>query len=390
MTRPSERYTALVETGELSFDPAQAAGAAALDQIFDALTTPARRRWWQVGRRQLAAAPSLYLHGPVGRGKTRLMDLFVTAIQDYQTQAQMQASQIQAPQVQDQQTGVERVHFHAFMLGIHQRIHALQQAGARGDPMPTLAQEIAARTPLLCFDEFVVNNIADAMILGRLFAALWDQGLTLIATSNFAPDDLYRDGLHRARFLPFIDMMKQHMQIVHVAGAHDYRTLHTGIAQVFFSPLNRQTRVGFEDTYKRLSLDQMGRPHTLQVGNRTLALPWVGSQIAMARFADLCEKPLGAADYLALTREFRAIALDEVPKLTLDLRNEASRFRVLIDTVYEAGMLLILRSAVPVQQLYADAKNPENARVLSRLSEMQGQTYVDRALARLDPDASAP
>jgi len=367
--RPSDIYAERVQAGELTEDPAQREGLAALDQTYEALVAPARRRWWQRGRRRLAAAPSLYLHGPVGRGKSLIMDLFGQAVAE---------------------RGVgERVHFHAFMIGIHQRIHGLQQAGQRGDPMPTIAREIAARTPLLCFDEFVVNNIADAMILGRLFSALWDQGMTLIATSNFAPDDLYRDGLQRERFLPFIDLMKQRMKVIAVQGPRDYRTLQADLAQVYFCPLTIPSRVAFEDAYKRLSLATPGGPGTLQVGTRSLSLPWVGKGVAMARFADLCEKPLGAADYLGLAQEFAALALDEVPLLTTDRRNEASRFRVLIDTLYEAGTLLLLRSAVSPAQLYTDTANPENARVLSRLAEMQGQAYVDRGLARLDPLRSA-
>ena len=364
MKRPSELYNALIQAGHLSPDAAQETGLAALDLIFDSLAPSTQRRWWQVGRRLKPTATSLYLHGPVGRGKSRIMDLFVEA-----------AEAVGA---------VERVHFHAFMLGVHQRIHALQQAGERGDPMPTLAREIAERTSLLCFDEFVVNNIADAMILGRLFEALWDQGLVIIATSNFAPEDLYKDGLHRSRFLPFIDLIGERMQVLAVDGSRDYRTLQRQNAEVFFAPLTPQSRVEFEDAYKRLSLEQVGKPQTIQVGSRSLALPWVNDGVAMARFTDLCEKPLGAADYLALTREFQIVALDEVPQLGPDLRNEASRFRVLIDTFYEAGTMLILRSEVPTDQLYMDAQNPENARTLSRLSEMRGQAYVNRALARLD------
>ena len=370
VTCPSKRYAALVHDAQVTLDPEQALGLAALDALYTALTTPRRGRgrpWWPWGPPTSATAASVYLYGPVGRGKSLIMDVFVDALAGQGA------------------VSVERVHFHAFMLSIHQRIHALQQAGQRGDPMPILAQEITARARVLCFDEFGVNNIADAMILGRLFAALWDQGLTLVVTSNFAPDDLYQDGLQRKRFLPFITLMKQRMQLVSIAGSQDYRTLKADPAQVFFAPLSPETALAFQEAYRGLSLSTPGGPKIVKVGNRSLALPWVGAGVAMARFADLCEKPIGVADYLALTRSFYALALDEVPRLGQDRRNEAARFRVLIDSLYEAGTLLILRSSLPAADLYEEAHRPENARVLSRLSEMQGHAYVNRALARLHP-----
>lgn len=365
MVGPLSLYEDRLAAGTLRDDAAQRAGLDALQGIFDRLFAPARRRWWQLGRRRLAAAPSLYLHGPVGRGKSLVMDLFVEA-------------------AQEQGAGqVERVHFHAFMLKTHQRIHELQQAGERGDPLPTLAAEIAQRTRLLCFDEFVVNNIADAMILGRLFEALWAQGLTLIATSNFEPDRLYEDGLHRSRFLPFIEIIKQRMTLVEVAGPRDYRRLQLELAEVFFAPLNPASRAHFTNAYRRFALDQSGMPSALQVGSRTLSLPWVSGRIAMASFSDLCGRALGAADYLAMTQSYDLIALDRVPILTDDLRNEVSRFKVLIDTLYEAGTLLILRAQAPIDQLHPGQVSTEFSRTLSRLREMQGTAYVERAMKKL-------
>ena len=372
MNRPSEFYAERLAAGDLRSDPAQEAGLAILDQTFDQLVTPARRRWWQLGRRQLASVASVYLHGPVGRGKSLIMDLFVEALKARD----------------DTRAQVRRVHFHAFMLGVHQRIHELQQAGQRGDPMPTLAQEIGGQSQVLCFDEFVVNNIADAMILGRLFEALWQEGLTLVATSNFAPEDLYKGGLHRARFLPFIDLIQQKMRTVSVAGQQDYRTLQSDLSEVFFNPISFASRISFEDAYKRLAYSEPGRPVQMSVGSRQVSLPWATQELAMARFADLCERPLGAADYLALTEQFKGLALDEVPALDDDRRNEASRFKVLIDTLYEAGTLLIMRSAAPIETLYQGAKSVEFSRTISRLQEMRGRAYVDRALERLDQGPS--
>ena len=196
MDGPLDLYDAKLRAGLISDDPAQRLGLQALQATYTHFGAPQRRRWWGLNRSK-QPAPSVYLHGPVGRGKSLIMDLFA------------EAAGALGP--------VERVHFHAFMLNIHSRIHALQQAGQQVDPMVTIAQEIAARTPLLCFDEFVVNNIADAMILGRLFDALWAEGLTLIATSNFAPQDLYKDGLHRSRFEPFIDRLQDQMQVLEIA-----------------------------------------------------------------------------------------------------------------------------------------------------------------------------
>lgn len=363
MTLPSQLYAARLAAGEISDDPAQQAGLEVLDQTYEQLSTP-RRGWWPFRRNSDQTAQSIYLYGPVGRGKSLIMDLFVEAAED--------------------RTRVERAHFHTFMLSIHQRIHARQQGGDRGDPMPSLAKEIAAKTDVLAFDEFVVNNIADAMILGRLFAALWDQGLVVIATSNFAPDELYKDGLHRARFLPFITLMKQRMEVIEVAGARDYRRLQTLGGQIFFSLLSPQSRVGFEDAYKRLAGAEVGKPGSFKVGSRQVALPWIAGKVAMARFADLCERPLGAADYAALTEKFEVLALDQVPVLSDTLRNETSRFKVLIDTLYEAKTLLILRSTKPVDALYEGEISTEFSRTLSRLHEMQGQTYIDSAMKRLE------
>lgn len=363
MLGPLDLYEAKLRSGAIRDDMAQRQGVAALQDVHERLARPVKRQWWALGRRPLASAPSVYLHGPVGRGKSLIMDLFVEAAGDIGT--------------------VERVHFHAFMLSIHQRIHALQRAGERGDPMERLAKEIAARTPVLCFDEFVVNNIADAMILGRLFEALWAEGLTLIATSNFAPTELYKDGLHRSRFEPFIDVIEAQMQIIQVAGARDYRMLQDDLAQVYFLPLNTDSRVAFEDAYKRLAVNHPASPTTLSVGSRQLPLPFVAGPIAMSTFQDLCGRALGAADYLALSQRFTVLALDQVPMLTNDLRNEASRFKVLIDALYEAGTLLILRSAVDVSELSEGPASVEFGRTLSRLQEMRGKAYVDRALARL-------
>ena len=364
---PSHIYATQVAEAGLQRDPDQEAALQSLDRLHSQLRTPVRRRWWwPFGRRRPAQALSLYLHGPVGRGKSLIMDLFAQSLEGGGRG--------------------ERVHFHAFMLDMHQRIHALQHRGVRDDPIPILAQEIAKKTRVLCFDEFVVNNIADAMILGRIFQALWDQGLSIVSTSNFAPDDLYHDGLHRDRFLPFIALIKSKMQIISVAGQWDYRRLHQQLCDVFFTPLNSQTQIDFEDAYKRLAAGEPGKPLALQVGARQLTLPWAAGGVCMARFADLCGRPLGAGDYLALAKQFQVLALDTVPILTPDLRNETSRFKVLIDALYEAGTLLIMRSHSTLDHLYKGGESVEFSRTLSRLQEMRGQTYVARALQRLDPD----
>ena len=363
MPTPSQLYAARLAAGEISDDPAQRAGLAALDRSYKQLCTA--HRGWRIFRSSKdRGTQSVYLYGPVGRGKSMIMDLFVAAAE---------------PRVK-----VQRAHFHAFMLSVHQRIHARQQEGERGDPLPAIAKDIAVEAPVLCFDEFVVNNIADAMILGRLFAALWDEGLLIVATSNFAPGELYKDGLHRTRFLPFIDLMKQRMTLVALEGPRDYRRLQTLGGQVFFTPLSPQSRVGFEDAYKRLTQGEVGKPDSFQVGTRQVALPWVAGQVAMARFADLCERPLGAADYAALTQRFAVLALDQVPVLSDLLRNETSRFKVLIDSLYEAKTLLILRSARTIDALYEGKVGTEFSRTLSRLHEMQGQIYVENSLTRLD------
>ena len=364
MAGPLSLYHDKLEHGQITEDPAQLVALTSLQELYDSIIKPVSRRWWQFGRQKIPAIQSVYLHGPVGRGKSLIMDLFVEAFKQIEL--------------------VKRVHFHEFMLGVHDRIHRLQGKGQGSDPISTIAREIAAETSILCFDEFVVNNMADAMVLSRLFQALWGEGLKLVVTSNFAPSELYKDGLHRTRFEPFIALIEDEMEVVEVAGSRDHRTLMGGPARVFFSPLTMPNRIEFEDTYKRLSLKMRGSPYVLNVSGRAINLPWAGDRVAMATFADLCEQPLGAPDYLTLARQYRAVAVDEVPQLTYELRNEATRFRILIDTLYETGALLILRSTVPAEDLYGVTKDMENKRVISRLMEMQSRTYVDRALARLD------
>ena len=379
MAGPLDLYRQKFEAGEIRDDPGQGAALSALQGLYDGLGAPLRRRWWGWGSTAPPLA-SVYLHGPVGRGKSMVMDLLVLALET------LESGQVRGPQG-TARARVQRVHFHAFMLDVHQRVHRLQQAGAQTDPLLTVAKDLAEQSQVLCFDEFVVNNIADAMILGRLFSALWDQGLILIATSNFAPADLYPDGLHRSRFLPFIDQILARMQVVEVAGAQDHRTLQGAPADLFFAPLTLPNRVAFEDAYKRLSRQPLGGPQTLTPAGRPINLAWVGTGVAMATFNDLCAQPLGAADYGALAETFQALALDEVPPLTFDLRNEATRFRILIDTLYEAGTLLVLRSAVPVEDLYDD-QDTENRRTVSRLKEMRARAYVTRALAKLDQQST--
>ncbi len=373
MAGPLDLYRQKLQAGEIRDDPGQGAALYALQGLYDHLSVSPRRRWWGWGK----AAPlvSLYLFGPVGRGKSMVMDLFVLALE---TLGSGQSRGTQGTQ----RARVRRVHFHTFMLDVHQRVHRLQQAGTQTDPLLTVAQDMAEQSQVLCFDEFVVNNIADAMILGRLFAALWDQGLILITTSNFAPEGLYPNGLHRSRFLPFIDQILAQMQVVAVAGEQDHRTLQGAPADVFFAPLTLPNRVAFEDAYKRLSRQPLGGPQTLTPAGRPIQLAWAGTGVAMATFDDLCAQPLGAADYGALADAFHALAVDEVPRFTFETRNEATRFRVLIDTLYEAGTLLLLRSAVPLEELYDD--DAENRRVVSRLQEMRARPYVTRALAKLD------
>ncbi len=364
---PLERYQALLDAGTIVQDPVQRAVAERLEALARELeqqpapaTEPARGLLGRLmGRTPAPAGPApkgLYIHGGVGRGKSMLMDLFFAEVQ------------IEAKR---------RVHFHAFMLDVQARLHALRQASGKGDPLVQLARALATETRLLCFDEFHVVNIADAMILGRLFESLFAEGVVVVATSNWPPDRLYEDGLNRARFLPFIDLLKERLEIVALDGPVDYRLERLRDLPVYHYPLGPEATAALDGIFKALAEGVEPAPAELEVGLRRLQVPMAAGGVARFGFADLCAQPLGAADYLAIARRYHSVVLDGVPLLTPDRRNEARRFMTLIDALYECRVMLFLSAAAPAAQLYPQGDGAfEFQRTASRLMEMQSRDWL--------------
>ena len=364
-------------TGALKPDPVQDLAAEKLNVLHQALRDyrplghQGALAGWKarlgLARRQEDPPLGLYIYGPVGRGKSMLMDLFFDS----------------APVPREHK---RRVHFHAFMIEVHQRLHAWRQRtkGEEADPIPKLAEEIAAETWLLCFDEFQVSNIADAAILGRLFASLFDDGVVVVATSNRPPDDLYLGGLQRELFLPFIALMKEKLDIIALEGAVDYRLLRLRGRPVYHQPLGEQASRALDEAFAALTEDgedgtsgEPAAPCSLTVQGRKLQVPLASRGVARFTFEELCARPLGAADYLALATHFHTLVLADIPRLDRDRHNEAVRFMTLIDALYEHKVNLICSAAVAPSELYTEGDFAfEFQRTVSRLIEMQCDAYL--------------
>jgi len=363
---PLADYRARRRAGQLESDPAQELAAEKLQSLYNALLhyePAAGRVGWRerlgLARRREEPPQGLYLFGAVGRGKSMLMDLF------FET----------APLPRKR-----RVHFHAFMLEVHDSLHRQRQEGIEGNPLGPLAARIADAAWLLCFDEFHVSNIADAMLLGRLFAALFDLGVVVVATSNEAPGDLYKDGLQRERFLPFIALLQERLDVLELDGVIDYRRNRIQGMTVYHHPLGPDATSALASAFARLTDDAAGAPTTLMAQGRTVAVPRAAKGVASFRFADLCEQPLGAADYLAIATHFHTVIVADIPRMTRDQRNEARRFMTLIDALYEHKTNLICSAAEPPDRLYVSGEGAKDfRRTASRLIEMQSSAYLARA-----------
>jgi cell division protein ZapE len=366
----SAHYAALIAAGEIERDPAQAALVVRLDRLNERLAAYRLARkssslGWLFGNRQKdeTALKGVYVHGEVGRGKTMLMDLF------------FEACPVQRKR---------RAHFHEFMADIHERAHAYRQrlkAGeiAEADPILLTAGDIANESWVLCFDEFHVTDIADAMILGRLFTWLFEHGVVVVATSNVEPDDLYRDGLNRALFLPFIALLKRHMEVVRLSARTDFRLEKLTSVKVWHVPADAAADRALDEAWRRLALGDDGRPRDLIVKGHVVHVPKAARGVARFTFAELCERPLGAIDYLRLAHEFHAIVLDHVPVMAYEQRNEAKRFIALIDTLYDNAVKLVASAAAEPAELYrADEgyEAQEFHRAASRLIEMGSEAYL--------------
>ncbi|MGB7316777.1 MAG: cell division protein ZapE [Planktotalea sp.] len=342
-------YSERVALGELTADPAQELALERLERIRSALAVPVRK-----GLFRKAPPPplGLYLWGGVGRGKSMLMDLFV------------EASPVAA----------RRVHFHAFMQEIHAGMHKARQDGVE-DALKPVAQSVIAAVKLLAFDEMQITDITDAMIVGRLFEMLMDGGVVIVTTSNRVPDDLYKDGLNRQLFLPFIDLLKDRMEVAELASPTDYRQDRMSGSPVYFTPNGPDARAQIEAVWQKLTHGKAA-PHDLFVKGRTVTLPGYHNGVARARFFDLCGAPLGPADYLVIADAARVLVLEDIPRLSRNNFNEAKRFVTLIDALYEARVQLIASAAAQPEMLYVEGEGTfEFERTASRLREMQSADW---------------
>jgi len=349
MTRVKQLYANRLATGLLAPDPAQAEAVARLDALAGALT--ASRGWFGGGARPRG----LYIWGAVGRGKSMLMDLFFEALA-----------------VKDKR----RVHFHDFMLETHAFIFDWRKTG-QGDPIAPAAKRIADDARVLCFDEFHVTQIADAMILSRLFEHLFDRGVTVVATSNRRPSDLYTNGINRELFLPFIRRLEQEVDIIELKAARDYRLERLVAAPVYYAPLGPDADRAMDAAFARLTSGATPSPETLDVAGRKLHVLRQAAGVARFTFDELCKQPLGAADYLTLARHYPTVLVDRVPRMGQDQRTWAARFVTLIDALYESKTKLVMSADTPPDDLYVAGDGAfEFQRTASRLHEMRSAGYL--------------
>ena len=355
--RMTQRYDQLVEAGSLRPDAAQRAAMPLFQPIFDYLSRPVAKTGGLrglLGRSKPEPPPGLYLWGGVGRGKSMLMDLFVSEIGDVPKR---------------------RVHFHAFMQEIHAGLHEARKRGAQ-DALAPVVDKVAAELRLLAFDEMQITDITDAMIVGRLFERLSAAGVAIVTTSNRIPDDLYKDGLNRALFVPFIEMIKSRMVVHELAAETDYRQHRLAGAQVYFTPAGAAAREEMAGIWDELTGHDPGVPLRLPVKGREVVVPRVHNGVGRAGFWDLCGQPLGPGDYLAIAQALRVLMLDDIPYLSASNYNQAKRFVTLIDALYEARVRLIASAAAEPEQLYTEgAGSFEFERTASRLREMQGADW---------------
>jgi cell division protein ZapE len=367
-TGPLPAYQDLIANGSLAADPAQAMAVDRLQDLWERLRDydpgPAPTNGGGLLQRLLRRRHAeeyeptgLYLVGEVGRGKSMLMDLFFDT-------AQVKRK--------------TRIHFHRFMQTVHARFHAYKRAHPDvADPIPPLADQIAADSALLCFDEFQVNDIADAMILGRLFQALFDRGVVVVTTSNTAPDDLFKGQPGRDAFLPFIALIKQRLELLVMNAARDYRRERMRGLRTWQVPADAMSRKELDKAFRRLTGGSLVRPVTLTVMGRDLVVPEASDGVARFDFDSLCNTALGAGDYLAIATRFHTLVLDDIPRLSPDNYDQARRFIVLVDTLYDQRVKLIASAAAPPDQLYQHGKNAKMfERTASRLDEMQSEDWL--------------
>src|SRR5215470_8119938 len=364
----SARYASLIAAGEIERDPAQETVIAKLARLNDRLAIHRLARkssslGWLFGKRADTELKGLYIWGEVGHGKTMLMDLFFAACPVKRKR---------------------RTHFHAFMLDVHERLRVYRNQLkfgeiTDGDPIGLTADDLCAEAWVLCFDEFHVTDIADAMILGRLFTRLLDRGVVVVATSNVEPSELYREGLNRALFVPFIHLLNERLEVVRLDARTDFRLEKLIDVPVWHVPADDAASKALDAAWRRLTGGQQAHAVDLNVQGHLLHVPCAAMGAARFSFHDLCERPLGAADYLRIAHEFHTIVIDRVPVMTYANRNEAKRFIALIDTLYDAGVKLLASAAAKPAELYQGTEGYEVGefkRTASRLIEMGSTEYL--------------
>jgi cell division protein ZapE len=373
-------YQALVSSGAIESDAAQAEVAEAFADLEQRLSRykPLRRQGL-IGRlfadKDAAPPRGLYIHGDVGRGKTMLMDMFF------------------------QQSPVEhkrRAHFHEFMAEVHERIYGFRQNIARGeiadgDVIALTAASIFDHAWLLCFDEFHVTDIADAMILGRLFAKLFELGTVVVATSNVAPDDLYKGGLNRALFLPFIAQISEHMEVLRLDARTDFRLEKLAGVTMWLVPADAAADAALDKAWIKMTGNAPCKPRDISIKGRILHVPCSAHGVARFSFADICEKPLAASDYLRLARDYHTIMIDRIPVMDYAERNAAKRFIALIDTLYDNRVKLMASAEADPLSLYVASEGNEASefkRTSSRLIEMSSESYLALPHGHKDSEAS--
>ena len=351
--RPLAIYESLVTDGGYKVDPAQRKAIEELDRIWMELTAHPVSGWWAKFRgKQRKPVAGLYMWGGVGRGKTWLMDLFFDSLPGKDKQ---------------------RIHFHRFMARVHA---ALKTMPSTRDPLPEIARQWAKQYRVLCFDEFFVADIADAMLLGGLLQALFAEGVTLIATSNVAPDDLYRNGLQRAKFLPAIESLKKHSLSLHVDGEQDFRLRLLQRSEIFLQPLDDHAETSLSKAFKRMSAG-CSLDARLEINDRTLNARQRSDGIIWFNFKELCDQPTSTSDYIEIAKAFNTVLLSEVPLMDEGNADATRRFINLIDEFYDRNVKMLISAANPIDKLYTGNRLAfEFQRTTSRLTEMQSTTYL--------------
>ncbi|MEO0618893.1 MAG: cell division protein ZapE [Pseudomonadota bacterium] len=360
-TTPLQAYRAMIAAGEIDQDPAQALAMEKLQLLSNRLasyTPPAKTDWFSFFTRKRGAVPKgLYMFGGVGRGKTMLMDIFF--------------QNVAFP-------SKRRVHFHAFMADVHARISVTRKA-TPGDPLPKVAEALAREAALLCFDEFHVTDIADAMILARLFDGLFEREVVMVATSNVAPTNLYRNGLNRGLFEPFIALLEDAVEVLYLDVNKDYRQDKLAGSPLYFSPADDVARAALREAWTRLTGTDHGTPEKLTVKGRNLPVPEAAGGAAWFQYGDLFEAPLGANDYLAIAARYHTVFVEGVPQLGRHKRNEARRLVTFVDALYDAHTRLLVSADVEPDAIYPSGDDAFLfERTASRLTEMRSEDYAMR------------